>query len=167
MGYNEGRGGWMRRRGTGVGGTYRPGKAWGRMLASPAPQAAPFDAVAATLSHSLCFQSFRTSNLTNKSTTNAPIKRTGVHTSDAASNSRNCDSKSSRSSSKLPQLVVLSIRHKVSTSRPSAAAGTPRPWRSPTEHEAKASPAARCPAKRSAGAAKADWRSCSPSSAPA
>ena len=54
------------------------------MLASPAPQAAHFDAVAATLSHSLRFQLFQTSNLTNKSTTNAPIKRTGAHTSDAA-----------------------------------------------------------------------------------
>ena len=78
-------------------------------------------------------------------TKNAPIKRTGAHASDAASNSRNCDSKSSRSSSKLPQLGVLSIRHKVSTSRPSAAAGTPRPWRSPAEHEGRSQGLAGCP----------------------
>ena len=152
-------------RGTGVGDTCRPGKTRGGMRASPAPQAAPFDAVAAALSRSLRFQSFRTSSFTNKSTTIAPMKRTGAHASAAASNSRNCVSIASRSSSRLPQLVVLSIRHNVSTSRDNAAAG--RPWRSPAEHEYKAPQAARRPAHTSSGATTTDPRSCSPSAASA
>ena len=153
--------------GTGVGDTGRPGKTWGGMQASPAPQAAPFDAVAATLSRSLRFQLFRTSIFTNKSSTTAPMNRIGAHVSAAALTTRNCVSKSSRSSSNLPQHVVLSIRHRVSTSWRIASPRMPQPCKSPSEHEYKASPAASCPAARSSDAAENKLRSCSPSSAPA
>ena len=113
--------------GTGAGDTGRPGETWGGMQASPAPQAAPFDAVAATLSRSLRFQLFRTSIFTKRSATAAPMNRIGAHASAAALTTRNCVSKSSRSSSNLPQLVVLSTRHRVSTSWKIAAPRTPQP----------------------------------------
>ena len=95
----------------------------------------------------------------------APLSaRQPLHVSAAALTTRNCVSKSSRSSSNLPQHVILSIRHRVSTSWRIASPRMPQPCKSPSEHEYKASPAASCPAARSADAAENKLRSCSPSS---